>query len=253
MIWIFDSGSWWLTLLDELQKVLPQYTYLYFGDYNNCPYGDKSEQEIYKLTNSGVLQLKKRGAKLIILACNTAISNSIKTLQSNEKKLWIKILWVTIPAVEKVVEKNYKQISVLATNSSVKTELYKTRVNILNKNLQVQEIWIPNLAVLVEQFLAKKIQKTDIKKYIIKHTNNIYQSSEAIVLWCTHYSHIKDMFSELFPDKDIICPSYESALKLKEYLLKHTEIETKLEKKSKIYHISDTDTFSWKSEKNPYN
>lgn len=97
MIGIFDSGSGGLTFLKECQKLLPNYDYIYFGDYKNCPYGSKSRAEILYLTKNGVQKLANSGAKLVILACNTATWAAIRDLQNDNNFKNIKILGVTIP------------------------------------------------------------------------------------------------------------------------------------------------------------
>lgn len=237
MIWIFDSGSWWLTLLFELRKILPEYDYLYFGDYEHCPYGEKTGEEVFLLTKSGVLKLKEAGAKIVILACNTATSAAIRKLQKAEKEIWIKVLGVTIPAAEKVVDEKYKKISVFATHASVKNKLYKTRVWILDESVAVQEIALKDLAVLVEDFLQEKISRDEIQKYIKEKTKYIWEDTQAIILGCTHYSHIIDIFRELFPKQEIICPSYEAAQKFVDYLQRHPEIEQKLARGNKVKYL----------------
>lgn len=237
MIWIFDSGSWWLTFLNEAKKILPEYDFLYFGDYINCPYWNKNATEIFDLTKKWVEKLRDAWAKIIILACNTAVSNAIKKLQS-DNNLWVKVLWVTIAWAEKVVEENLKKILVVATASSVKQELYKNRVHILNQDVEVIEKSLPNLALMVEQFLDNKISNIDIEKYIRQQLGTIDNNIEGVVLGCTHYSHIIDIFSRIFKNKKIIDPSFEWAKKLKTYLQKHTEIEIQLSKNSKIIDIS---------------
>ncbi len=236
MIWIFDSGSGWKTLLYELEDLLPEYSYLYFWDYKNCPYWNKSQDEIYNLTKAWVLKLRDAWAKLVILACNTAISNSIRRLQKNEKSLKVKVLWVTIPWAEKIVEKQFKKVTILATNSSVKNKLYKSRVWILDESVEIQEIALKDLAYMIEDYLQGKITKADLKDYIEQKTKYVWREGEAILLGCTHYSHIKEIFREIFPDKYIICPSKESAKKLKIYLEKHKDLDIKLDKnKKRIY------------------
>lgn len=234
MIWVFDSGSWWKTFLYEAKKILSNYDFVYFWDYENVPYGNKTSKEIFELTKAWVLKLKDAWAKIVILACNTATSNSIKKLQQDEKNLWIKVLWVTIPWAEKVVEKNYKKISVIATNSSVKNKLYKTRVWILDRSVEVQEIWLENLAILVEDFLENKISDEILEIYLKEKTKYVWENSEAIILGCTHYSHIKNIFKKIFPNKEIIDPSFEAAKKLKVYLEKHKEIDEKILKNWEI-------------------
>lgn len=237
MIWIFDSWSWWKTFLNEAKKVLPNNDFVYFWDYENCPYWNKTSKEIFELTKSWVIKLKNAGAKIVILACNTATSNSIKKLQLAEKDIWIKVLWVTIPWAEKVKESWFKKISVIATNSSVKNKLYKTRVWILDRNIEVQEIWLENLAILIEDFLKNKISSEILEIYLKEKMKYVWDDSEAIILWCTHYSHIKDIFEKIFPKKEIIDPSFEAAKKLKIYLDKHKEIDEKLSKQWKIYFL----------------
>lgn len=237
MIWIFDSWSWGLTFLKEVKKILPKYDYLYFWDYENCPYWNKTSAQIFDLTKSWVLKLKNAWAKIVILACNTATSNSIKKLQSQEKELWIKVLWVTIPGAEKIVESGYKKISVVATNSSVKNKLYKTRVWILDRDVQVQEIWLENLAILIEDFLQKKISDEILKIYLQEKLKYIWEDSQAIILGCTHYSHIKNIFQEMFKNKEIVDPSLQAAKKLKIYLKKHKEIEKNISKNGKIKYL----------------
>ena len=237
MIWVFDSWSWWLTFLNEAKKILPNYNFVFFGDYENLPYWNKTNKEIFELTKSGVLKLKKAWAKIVILACNTSTSVAIKKLQSQEDEIWIKVLWITIPWAEKIVESGFKKISVLATNNSVKNRLYKTRVWILDKDVEVQEIWLENLVILIEDFLQNKTSKEILEIYLKEKTKYVWKDSEAIVLGCTHYSHIKDIFSEIFPDKEIIDQSLEAEKKLKIYLQKHKEIDEKLGKNGKIKNI----------------
>lgn len=237
MIWIFDSGSGGLTFLNEAKKILGEYDFVYFWDYENCPYGNKTSGEIYNLTKSWVLKLKDAWAKIVILACNTATSNSIRKLQEQENELWIKVLWVTIPWAEKVKEENFKKISVIATNSSVKNKLYKTRVWILDRSVEVQEIWLENLAILVEDFLENKISEEILEVYLKEKTKYVWPESEAIILGCTHYSHIKNIFEKIFPDKFIIDPSFEAAKKLKIYLENHKEIDEKISKNGEIIYL----------------
>lgn len=97
MIGIFDSGSGGLTFLHECEKLLPEYDYLYFGDFENCPYGPRPKSEILDLTRNGVKRLRDAGASIVILACNTATWAAIRELQDEEKILGVKVLGVTIP------------------------------------------------------------------------------------------------------------------------------------------------------------
>ena len=72
MIGIFDSGIGGVTVLQEILKELPNYTYLYYSDSKNNPYGDKQEEELIKITENIVAYLISMGCEVIVIACNTA-------------------------------------------------------------------------------------------------------------------------------------------------------------------------------------
>lgn len=81
MIGFFDSGLGGLTILKKAVKTLPDYSYVYLGDNSRSPYGSRSEDIIYKFTVEGLGELFKRGAELVILACNTSSSAALKKIQ----------------------------------------------------------------------------------------------------------------------------------------------------------------------------
>ena len=72
MIGIFDSGIGGVTAFKEILKSLPNYQYLYYSDSLNNPYGDKNNEELISITREIVKYLIKRGAKIIVIAWNTA-------------------------------------------------------------------------------------------------------------------------------------------------------------------------------------
>lgn len=139
MIGIFDSGSGGLTFLAAMRQRFPEGGYLYFADYEHCPYGDRAPDEIRFYTSVGVKKLFDAGATIVILACNTASAWSLRYLQSEiypEKK----ILGVTIPGAERVVENGLKKIVVFATEQTVKSRTYSERMHLLDQHIQVEEI-----------------------------------------------------------------------------------------------------------------
>lgn len=85
-----------------------------------------------------------------------------------------------------------------------------------------------NFASDIESYLLKQKSEQEIYSIIQEQKKYISPETEAIVLGCTHYSYMKDAFSEIFPTQHIICPSEESAKKFKTYLERHPEIEKEL-------------------------
>ncbi len=139
MIGIFDSGSGGLTFLAAMKRRFPEWSYLYYADYEHCPFGEKTPEEIQWFTIAGVQKLFDAGATLVILACNTASAWTLRKIQTEifpDKK----ILWVTIPGAEKVVELGIKNVTVFATEQTVKSRTYAERVRILDNDTIVDEI-----------------------------------------------------------------------------------------------------------------
>jgi glutamate racemase len=241
MIGIFDSWSGWLTFLAAMRANFPEYSYIYFGDYDNCPYGVKTPEEIFQLTTLWVQKLFDAGAKIVILACNTASAWSLRKLQTEifpEKR----ILWVTIPGAEKVIELGLRKVTVFATQQTVNSRTYKERMGILDLGVEIEEIALPwSLVKKIESLLP--VQRCDSREDFDKIMSlygedgwmcwspeweqvtqtyfSSYQPKEGIILWCTHYPYLQKNIQNLFPDSKIIDPSRESAKALDTYIHRH--------------------------------
>ena len=83
-IGVFDSGYGGLTILHEIRQLMPQYDYLYLGDNARTPYGTRSFEVVYEFTREAVQKLFDLGCHLVILACNTASAKALKTIQQND-------------------------------------------------------------------------------------------------------------------------------------------------------------------------
>ena len=79
-IGIFDSGIGGLSILKEINRVLPNENTIYLADNKNCPYGNKDISDIIKLSLKNASVLIKMNCKIIVVACNTATTNAIKDL-----------------------------------------------------------------------------------------------------------------------------------------------------------------------------
>ena len=102
---VFDSGLGGLTVLDALQRRLPDVPFVYFGDNANAPYGTRTADDIYALTTAGVSRLFDEGCDLVILACNTASAAALRRMQEG----WIpkdkRVLGVFVPLIEALTER----------------------------------------------------------------------------------------------------------------------------------------------------
>ena len=81
-IGVFDSGLGGLTVWSELRRRLPRESLLYYGDGKNCPYGDKTREQVTEAVDFAVRRLVDRGVKLIVVACNAATAMAIDHLRA---------------------------------------------------------------------------------------------------------------------------------------------------------------------------
>ncbi len=191
-------------------------------DSANAPYGHRSGDEIRMLTIAWVERLHARWADVVILACNTASVYALRHLQT-EVFVGYHILGVTVPWAEAVVDGGYHRIWVLATDATVRSRMYRERVNILDDSIIVEEIWAPWLVPLIEQGIFSGDQ-IDIllREYLSQFSPDI----EALVLGCTHYPLIRDsiehIWMELYDKKipDLIDPGEEAAMKFRGWMEK---------------------------------
>ena len=70
-IGVMDSGVGGLSVLKRLVEVMPNQAFLYFGDNQNAPYGNKSKRELLRLVTSNIIYLLSYNVKAIVVACNT--------------------------------------------------------------------------------------------------------------------------------------------------------------------------------------
>ena len=197
-IGVFDSGIGGLTVLEELKKLLPNEDYLFYADSKNCPYGEKSDTELYDITSNIVDYLINKDCKIIVIACNTATTRCIKYLRDKYKDM---TFIGTEPAIKVACDRDYKNILVMATPATIASERTSILVNDNKKEYE-------NVYLVPCEGLADAIETDNFKKQeeIVSSIYEEYKDKEidAIVLGCTHYPHIKDLISKYFTNAELL-------------------------------------------------
>jgi glutamate racemase len=137
-IGIFDSGIGGVTIFKSIQKLLPKENIIYFSDNLNSPYGNKTKKEIQDLSLKNSEWLENKGCKTIVVACNTATTNSISFLRKTFKLPFIGVEPAIKPAA---INTKTGNIGVLATKGTLSSNLfnitsndYCSKINIIEKN-----------------------------------------------------------------------------------------------------------------------
>ena len=194
-IGIFDSGIGGISILEKLKQLLPNENFIYLADNQNCPYGSKSKKEIISLSKKNCEKLIELNCKIIIIACNTSTTNSIKKLREIIAIPIIGIEPGLKPAIHYTKTKN---IGILATEKTLGSKLF---FETLNQN-RIDDIHIHEqigyeLVNLIEEGSHSKQNLYKIlEKYLVPMIN---KKIDCLLLGCTHYNHIKDIIEEIIP------------------------------------------------------
>ena len=243
-IGVFDSGLGGLTVLKSLIKKLPEYHYIYYGDNARVPYGNRSKETIYKFTKEAIDFLASKNCQLIIIACNTSTSTALKKIQNEYLPIKYpdkRVLCVIKPAVEYLKENNYKKIGIVGTKATISSEAYIREIKKLLPTAIVFQKACPLLVPYIEDSSRnKKVLDLLLDEYLTGFKNNI----DALLLACTHYEIIEQEIKATVGNKiEVISQGKLVAEKLLDYLRKHPEIESQLEKTGKVdYFFSDSNS-----------
>ena len=188
MIGVYDSGLGGLMLLKHIRKSFPNETILYLGDRKNAPYGTKTREELTAIFNKNIDFFKRHNVKDLVIACNTLCS----IIDFNE---------VEDIVLHDIISKTVKQVNlskdatllVLATPLSIEAGRYKYELEKLGYKNCIYKA-LPKLAGLIERFSSED----EIYAYLSEEFKTINHKIDGIVLGCTHYPIVNDIFLRFF-------------------------------------------------------
>lgn len=231
---VFDSGLGGISVLKEMIKLLPHEDYLYFGDTKNAPYGVKTKEEVRKLSEKNVEMLLERGAKAIVIACNTATSAAAASLR--EKYTDIPIIGIEPAVRPAVLHKKHSNILVMATPMTLREEKFHHLMDQYVEGANIIPMPCPGLMEFVERGV---LEGEELEEYFKKLFDGIDREKiDAIVLGCTHYPFIRESLRPFFRgDVYIIDGGYGTAKELGRRL-REAELENELEHEGKVWFFS---------------
>ncbi len=190
---VFDSGVGGLTILRDLLRELPGERYVYFADTGNCPYGVRPQEEIAQLSLNAAAFLIDRGAKLIVVACNTASSAAIHVL----RKAYPQIKFIAVvPAVKPAAAMTRTgRIAVAATNSSAKSDYLRGLINQFAEGVEVYPVGCQRLVALAEEGL---LDGPEIERQIRADIGPLLaRDIDVLTLGCTHFPAMRAAFERV--------------------------------------------------------
>ncbi|WP_294608589.1 glutamate racemase [uncultured Roseovarius sp.] len=231
---IFDSGLGGLTVLDAVQKRLPDVPLVYLGDNAHAPYGVRDADDVYDLTTRAADRLFQAGCDLVILACNTASAAALRRMQ----EAWVptdkRVLGVFVPLIEALTERQWgdnspprevavKHVALFATPATVSSRAFQRELAFRAIGVDVEAQACGGVVDAIEDgdmILAEALVRSHVDALRRK-----MPTPEAAILGCTHYPLMQEVFQDaLGPDVAVYSQANLVAESLADYLIRHPKM-----------------------------
>jgi glutamate racemase len=195
-IGVFDSGVGGLSVLDAIRRRLPGAPLVYLGDVAHAPYGARSSEEIVDRSLRIVHWLHDQGARLIVVACNTATAVAIDTLRTRQPGL----TFVGVePGVKPGVSRSRtRRIAVMVTAATANSPRLQDLIARHAGTAWVHVQPCPGLADAIERGV---LGEHELIAVLQPHCDAIRAANvDTVVLGCTHYPFARDTIRALLGD-----------------------------------------------------
>ncbi|UCH34675.1 MAG: glutamate racemase [Armatimonadota bacterium] len=237
MIGVFDSGLGGLTVVRRIFEVLPDYRVTYFGDTARVPYGGKSAETVTRYALEDADLLLGQGAKLIVVACNTASAVALDALR---ERFEAPVVGVIEPAVRAAVAASESgRIGVIGTRATIASGIYERMVTEMRSDAVVIAEPAPLLVPLVEEDWLDQLETPSILRTYL--TPLLERRVDTIILACTHYPILRDMIARLVGDGvTLVDPAQETAAETAALIARDEALRELLERsQDHLFLVSD--------------
>ncbi len=195
-IGVFDSGVGGLSVLREIHALLPSESLLYVADSGHVPYGEKSPEFIRQRCRTLAAFLLERGAKALVLACNTATAAGVAELRELYPQLPIVGME---PAVKPAAAATRSGVvGVLATTGTLKSARFAALLDRFAGDVRVITQPCPGLVERIEGGeLDSPATRALLQGWVAPL---LAEGCDTLILGCTHYPFIKPLLRTLVPE-----------------------------------------------------
>jgi glutamate racemase len=192
---VFDSGVGGLTVLHELLVALPQEDFLYLGDTARFPYGTRTPNELEGYALEVAEELAGRGAKLLVVACNSATSAAIDVLRTRfEPEL--DVIGVVGPETQAaVVATRTGRVGLLATPATVTSGAYERAVVAADPHVRLTSVPAPDLAPIIQDGV---LFDDRVVATVRAYCEPLRAADvDVVILGCTHYPLVRPLLQRI--------------------------------------------------------
>ena len=235
---VFDSGMGGISVLKQLEKLMPNENYLYFGDSKNAPYGTKSTEKIKELTEKAVVYLLSKEAKAIVIACNTATSAAAEYLR--EKYTSVPIVGLEPALKPAALSSEHPTVVVMATPLTLREKKFALLTEKFRDRCEIINLPAPGLVELVEQ---DKIGTDEMTEYVESLFAPLDKAKiDCVVLGCTHFPFARKTIESVLGGNVRIYDGAEGEARQTKRLLEEADMLNPFEEKGKITFENSDET-----------
>jgi glutamate racemase len=193
LIGVFDSGIGGLSVLRHLRQQLPDQSLLYLADQAHVPYGPRSLEQVRAFSEQITLYLLEQGARLIVVACNTASAAALQHL----RQTFPGTPFVGMePAVKPAAEQTRSGVvGVLATPATFQGALYASVVERFAQGVTLLQSTCPGLVAQIEAGdLDGPVTRCILEEAL---EPMLTAGIDTVVLGCTHYPFVIPLIEQI--------------------------------------------------------
>jgi glutamate racemase len=199
-IGVFDSGVGGLSVLEEIQQLLPHESLLYVADCGHIPYGEKTPAFIRERSRRVAAFFREQGAKAFVIACNTATVAAVADLRMDYPD------WPLVgmePAVKPAAAATRSGVvGVLATTGTLQSAKFAALLDRFATDVRVVTQPCPGLVELIE---TGDLSSPALRQLLQGYVDPLLSAGcDTIILGCTHYPFLKPMLAQMLPPSVIL-------------------------------------------------
>ena len=242
-IGIFDSGVGGISVLRAIRQQMPEESILYFGDQGHIPYGPRPMGQIRDFSEAITEFLLAQGAKIIVVACNTASAAALQHLRAT----FSGVQFVGMePAVKPAAERTRTgKVGVLATPATFQGALYASVVERFAKGVELFQSTCPGLVHQIEEGdLNGKKTRLILEEALLPM---LEENIDTVVLGCTHYPFVIPLIQQIVGERVRVIDPAPAVAKQLRRLLEASDISNRSASKSDVMFYTSGDPDSLRS------
>jgi glutamate racemase len=191
---VFDSGVGGLTVLHELLVQLPHEDFVYLADAARFPFGERSTADLERFSLEIAEELLARGAKLLVVACNSATAAALPALRARmmQTTLGVDVIGVVQPgAIQAVAATRNGRVGLMATQATVASGAYAAAIAAADPHVDLIAVACPDLTAIIEGGFPfdERVVET-VRAYCAPLRD---AGVDTVILGCTHYPLVRPM------------------------------------------------------------